>query len=405
MRLSSPRYWLASFALLLAGFATFAGLYDVQPLLPEFARDFHVAPATASLALSASTVALAVALFAAGSLSESLGRKVPIVGSLVISAAITLASAFVPNFPALLALRLLLGIAISGVPAIAMAYISEEVAPQALGFSMGLYVAGTALGGMSGRFLVGFITEAHGWRVALGAVGVLGFGCALAVTLVLPNSRRFVPKPQTLRKHVAAYVAHTGDAGLPWLYATSFIIMGAFVAIYNYIGFRLAAPPFSLRQSEIGAIFIVYLVGVAASALMGRLADRYTLRNVLWISEAIFIAGVVLTLSSNVAVIVVGMALLTFGFFGAHSVASSWVGRRATVNRAHATALYLFAYYAGSSIVGWLGGIAFGSFGWTGTVATVLVLLIAALVIAVVILRVVAPAEPLVEARVEASLG
>ena len=169
--------------------------------------------------------------------------------------------------------------------------------------------------------------------------------------------------------------------------------MGSFVAVYNYIGFRLAAAPFSLSQSQIGAIFIVYLVGVAASALMGRLADRYTRRNVLWISESIFVAGVLLTLAGNVAAIVAGMAILTFGFFGAHSVASSWVGRRATSNRAHASALYLFAYYLGSSVIGSLGGLAFGSFGWIGTVGMVSALLAVALLIAVVVLRVVAPAE------------
>ena len=358
-------------------------------------------PATASLALSASTAALAIALFAAGSISESLGRKLPMVGSLVLSAAITFACAAVTNFPFLLVLRLLEGIAIAGVPAIAMAYISEEVATDALGFSMGLYVAGTALGGMSGRFLVGFVTEYHGWRVALVAVASLGIVCAIIVGALLPNSRRFVPHPQTLRGHVSAYVAHTADAGLPWLYATSFLIMGSFVATYNYIGFRLAAPPFALTQAQIGAIFIVYLVGIAASAIMGRLADLYTRRNVLWISEVIFIAGVLLTLSSSVAAIVAGMAILTFGFFGAHSVASSWVGRRAATNRAHATALYLFAYYLGSSIVGSLGGVAYGSFGWAGTVAMVVALLALALMIAVVVLRVVVAAQP----ANEASLG
>jgi YNFM family putative membrane transporter len=392
MLVSSPRYWLASFALFLAGFATFAGLYDVQPLLPAFAAQFGVAPATASLALSASTVMLAVSLFAAGSISESLGRKLPMVASVFGSAAVTFGCAAVPNFATLLGLRVLEGIAISGVPAVAMAYISEEVAPEALGFSMGLYIAGTAIGGMSGRFLVGFVADAHGWRAALIAVGALGLVCAIGVLVLLPASRGFVPQAQSLRGHVAAYRAHVRDGGLPWLYATSFIIMGAFVTIYNYLGFHLAAPPFSLSQSAIGAIFIVYLVGVAASAIMGRLADRYGRRNVLWISEGIFMAGVLATLSHDIVTIVTGMAILTFGFFGAHSVASSWVGRRATINRAHATALYLFAYYIGSSVIGSLGGIVYSAAGWDGLVYAVAALLSIALIIAIAVLRVVAPA-------------
>jgi YNFM family putative membrane transporter len=387
MLVSSPRYWLASFALFLAGFATFAGLYDVQPLLPAFAAQFGVAPATASLALSASTVMLAVSLFAAGSISESLGRKLPMVASVFGSAAVTFGCAAVPNFATLLGLRVLEGIAISGVPAVAMAYISEEVAPEALGFSMGLYIAGTAIGGMSGRFLVGFVADAHGWRAALIAVGALGLVCAIGVLALLPKSRAFEPRKQSVRGHVAAYRAHVRDAGLPWLYATSFIIMGAFVTIYNYLGFHLAAAPFGLSQSAIGAIFIVYLVGVAASAIMGRLADRYGRRNVLWISEGIFMAGVLATLSRDLVTIVAGMAILTFGFFGAHSVASSWVGRRAKVNRAHATALYLFAYYVGSSVVGSLGGIVYTAAGWNGLIYAVTALLTIALAIAVLVLR------------------
>jgi len=389
----NARYWLANFALLLAGFATFASLYDVQPLLPALSAQFGVAPATASLALSASTIALAAALFVAGSLSESLGRKLPIVASLGLSSAITFLCALVPNFSSLLALRLFEGIAISGVPAIAMAYISEEVAPEALGSSMGLYVAGTALGGMSGRFVVGVVADHAGWRASLMAIALVGVVCAVAVALVLPASRNFTPQRQSALEHVRAYRAHTMDAGLPWLYATSFIIMGAFVTIYNYIGFRLIAPPFRLSQSAIGAIFVVYLLGGAASAIMGRLADRYGRRNVLWISEAIFLGGVLLTLSNDLVTIVAGIAILTVGFFGAHSVASSWVGRRARFNRAHATALYLFAYYLGSSVLGSLGGVVFGNAGWNGTVIAVALILAVALVIAVFVLRVVPAAR------------
>jgi YNFM family putative membrane transporter len=399
---NTRRYWLASFALLLAGFATFAALYDVQPLLPALARQFDVVPATASLALSATTIALAVSLFVAGSLSETLGRKVPIVASLAVSSAITFLCAAAPNFAALLGLRLLEGIAISGVPAIAMAYISEEVAPEALGFSMGLYVAGTALGGMSGRFIVGFVADAAGWRASLVAIGALGVVCALAVALLLPASSNFIPRPQSPREHVRAYRAHIADAGLPWLYATSFLIMGAFVTIYNYVGFRLGAPPFSLSQSAIGAIFAVYLLGSAASAIAGRLADHYGRRNALWISEAIFLAGALITLASDLPVIIAGITILTIGFFGAHSVASSWVGRRATRDRAHATALYLFAYYLGSSVLGSLGGVVYGIGGWTATVFAVVAVLAIALVIAVVVLRVVTPAAA---AAAEATLG
>ena len=216
--MNTPRYWLASFALLLGGFATFASLYDVQPLVPAFSREFGVTPATASLALSATTIALAVSLFVAGSLSETLGRKLPIVASLAVSSAITFLCAAAPNFVSLLGLRLLEGIAISGVPAIAMAYISEEVGTEALGFSMGLYVAGTALGGMSGRFVVGFVADAAGWRAALVTIGALGVACAVLVALLLPAlAQLHAASAVAARARRCLSRARVGDAYLPWL--------------------------------------------------------------------------------------------------------------------------------------------------------------------------------------------
>ena len=133
--------------------------------------------------------------------------------------------------------------------------------------------------------------------------------------------------------------------------------MGVFVCAYNYIGFRLAAAPFSLSQTTIGFIFVLYLLGAVSSTVMGDLAGRYGRRRVMWIAILCQLVGVVVTLPDNLAAVIGGIALLTWGFFGAHSIASSWVGLRAPAERAHAAALYLFFYYLGSSLVGWGGGV------------------------------------------------
>ena len=66
--------------------------------------------------------------------------------------------------------------------------------------------------------------------------------------------------------------------------------------------------------------------------------------------------GVGLTLSQGLAAIIGGVALLTIGFFFAHSVASGWVGHMAIGAKGHASSLYLLAYYAGASVMGSLGG-------------------------------------------------
>ena len=105
--------------------------------------------------------------------------------------------------------------------------------------------------------------------------------------------------------------------------------MGVFVTTYNYIGFRLEAPPFSLSPTTIGFVYCIYLVGTVASTVMGELAGRYGRRRVIGFAIAFMPIGVVLTLPNSLWLTIIGVGVITIGFFGGHSIASSWVGLRA----------------------------------------------------------------------------
>jgi YNFM family putative membrane transporter len=94
------------------------------------------------------------------------------------------------------------------------------------------------------------------------------------------------------------------------------------------------------------------------------------------------LAGIALTMFTPLALVLIGMLLFTFGFFGAHSVASSWIGRRATKAKGQASSLYVFCYYAGSSIAGTAGGVAWHLGGWNGIGLFIGGLLVIALLVA-----------------------
>jgi MFS transporter, YNFM family, putative membrane transport protein len=377
----TPAFRRANLALFAAGFATFALLYCVQPLMPLFSRDFAVGAAASSLSLSLTTGLLAVAMLVASSLSEALGRKPVMVASLLASAALGLALAFVPGWRSLLLVRALQGVALSGLPAVAMAYVGEEMHPRSVGLAMGLYIGGSALGGMGGRLIAGVLADLVSWRAALAS---LGAGC-LALALVfwrgLPPSANFRPRPLAPARLLARFVEHFRDAGLPWLFALGFLLMGGFVAVYNYVGYRLLAPPYALGQAAASAVFAVYLVGIASSAWVGHLAGRLGRRNVLWATVLLMLVGLGLTLPGSLPAIVAGVAVLTFGFFGAHSIVSSWVGLRAPEGKAQAASLYLFFYYLGSSVVGTGGGLAWAADGWPGVAGLVGGLLVLAFLV------------------------
>jgi hypothetical protein len=85
---------------------------------------------------------------------------------LLTTSVITIVSSFSPNYPVLLLCRSLEGIVLAGIPAIAMVYLGEEVHPLHLGTAMGLYIGGTAFGGMLGRVATGILTDLFSWRNA-----------------------------------------------------------------------------------------------------------------------------------------------------------------------------------------------------------------------------------------------
>ena len=210
LRAKTPEYRKVTAALVAAGFSTYALLYCVQPLLPVFSKSLGVSPSVSSLSLSATTGALAVAMLVAGRLSDVRGRKPIMAVSLFAVGILTLAAAFAPNWTLLLLIRGLTGVALAGTPAVAMAYLAEEVHPRDLGGAMGLYIAGNAYGGMAGRVLSGVLIDlTQSWRIALGVMGVLGIIAAALFTLLLPPSRRFEPEEGISLEHLGrAFAGH-----------------------------------------------------------------------------------------------------------------------------------------------------------------------------------------------------
>jgi YNFM family putative membrane transporter len=366
----SKAYRRISLALFLAGFSTFSLLYCVQPLLPLFAREFDVGAAQSSLALSTSTGFLAFSILCAGALSERWGRRGLIFASMTLAAGFNVCAAIVPSWHGILVARALEGLALGGVPAVAMAYLAEEIAPQGLGFSMGLYVGGTAFGGMMGRVGMSYLSDHLSWRTAMLTLGIVDVTAAIAFVVLLPASRNFVRRTDmSPALHYALWRKHLTSATLPAVFAIGALVMGVFVTIYNYAAFRLMAPPFDLSATQTGLIFCAYVFGIASASGAGALADRFGRGPILIAGVVTAALGLALTLAHELLPVVIGIIMITIGFFMTHSVASGWVGQLADGAKGHATSLYLLSYYLGSSILGSWGGWFWQKGAWPSVVA------------------------------------
>jgi YNFM family putative membrane transporter len=383
----TPMFMRTVLALFSGGFATFALLYCVQPMMPLLSHEYGINAAQSSLILSVATGMLAFGLLITGPISDRVGRKPVMVAALFAAALCTIASSMMPSWHGVLIMRALIGLSLSGLAAVAMTYLSEEIHPQHIGLAMGLYIGGNAIGGMSGRLITGVLIDFVSWHTAMLVIGGLALVAAAVFWKILPESRNFRSRslhPRSLhpRSLLDGFTMHFRDAGLPLLFLEAFVLMGAFVTLFNYIGYRLLTAPYNLDQVFVGLLSVVYLSGIYSSAKIGSLADKLGRRKVLWATIALMFAGLALTMFTPLLLVIVGMLIFTFGFFGAHSVASSWIGRRATKAKGQASSLYLFSYYAGSSIAGTAGGVFWHLGGWNGIGLFIGALLLVALLVA-----------------------
>lgn len=353
-------------ALCLGSFLVFINLYVPQPLLPELKTAYEVSTLGVSLLMSVATLSLAFALLVFGPLSDAIGREGIMRITLLLAGGCSLLLAFAPNFESLLVLRLIQGFVLGGLPAVAIAWMGDAFEKPALLSAVGLYIGANTLGGISGRIVGGAAAEVGGSSAAFIAVGVMTLvGCAIFWRL-LPNSQVLIPKRFQLRRALTDIAGHLRTPVLLAAYCLGGINFLIFINQYSYITFRLAVEPYHLAASGLGLIFLTYLGGTFASTISGRLAQRYSPASCMMAGVVILMVGTAVTLNDSLVLIILGLTINAFGFFLAHSLASSWVGRYAQGARGSASALYLVFYYVGASLGGfWLEPF-WQSAGWTG---------------------------------------
>lgn len=378
----TPAYKGMLLALFAAGVATFSQLYAVQGLLPVIAGHFEINSSQAALAVSAATLGLALAVTPWAIISDRMGRRRVICLALIASVVLGLLSTLSPTFETLVVIRFFEGIALAGVPGSALAFLVDEISPRAVAVASGTYISGTTLGGLVGRLLASFVGEPLGWRWGIAAVSLLAALATLFFLFKAPVAQGFVPIRNQNLQGIVAKFAQALRGKMVLVYAQGFLLMGGFVAVYNYLAFRLEAPPYLIPTSVAALVFLAYLSGTYTSVASSRLVGKWGRRKTLLLSILVSALGLLLTLGSSLLLIIIGLLIFTAGFFAAHAVASGWVPVLASQARAQASGLYNLFYYVGSSVLGWLIGIPFMNHGWGSVVLCVAGLQLVAVIMA-----------------------
>ncbi|EMX9855190.1 MFS transporter [Klebsiella michiganensis] len=370
-------------ALALSGLAELASLFFIQPLLPVLAVEYDVPVSQVSIILSAETALLAIGLLFTGTLSDHYGRKKLIIVSLLLGGLLTMLCPLVESWAMLVALRAVIGLALSGIAAAATAYISEEVAPVVAGVVTGYFVFGNSMGGMSGRIVasqlidhISINTIFYGFAISLILV-------ALLVYFLLPASQNFKPTQNlNVLRVVKGAASHFKNKKLALAFVISFIIFGVFTSLYNYLAFFLKGEPFHISPANAGLLSFSFALSFFTAPQAGRLSAKYGSMRVLRALFVMMALGMLLTLTSNVVTFIIGAVIFTGCFIGCHSIGLSWVSKNATHARGQAVALYLFFYYMGGSVIGFVNGFVFHSMGWQGMTGFIIALLAVGAVVA-----------------------
>jgi predicted MFS family arabinose efflux permease len=392
---SSPNP-LAAAAVTLCGVCAFLQLYCTQPLLPLLTTLFHASKTAAGLTVSAATLGVALSAPIFGALTERLARKRVIVASLLGIAIPTLLAATSTSLAQLIFWRFLQGIMVPGIVAVVVTYIGEEWPPDRVALIMSFYVSGTALGGFIGRVGAGILTDWFNWRVAFLALGLASLAGAAAVAAWLPRGRRRTAPSPCPAKQPAFLLQVQALFRLRRLVATfavGFNVLFSLVGVFTWITFHLSAPPFRLSTTALSSLFFVYLIGLVVTPVAGFLITRVGLRAGIAGAIACSMAGVLLTLSPSLTVILLGLTLVSSGVFIAQTAAQSHLREAAPPGaRVTAAGLYMSCYYIGGTAAGVVPG-AFWALGkWPACAAFIVAMQAAALIIALIGWRTAKPA-------------
>jgi predicted MFS family arabinose efflux permease len=351
-----------------AGFSTFLHLYSPQALLPELAREFGVGAAQIGAMITASTLAIALTAPFTGAAADVLGRKRLITAAMFAVTVPMVFAAISTDVGPLIAWRFVQGLLLPPIFTVVLAYIGDEWPPAEIAGVAGLYVSGSSLGGFCGRFIPGVLADLVGWRFAFLALAALGLAGAVLVAAKLPRERRFVRSEGFLASG-RQMLRHLRNPQLVATYVIGFGVLFNFIAIFTYVSFHLAAPPYNFSPSLLGALFFTYLIGTLLTPLTGRAVLRFGRRTFMIAVIAIWMAGLVFLLASPVTMIMIGLSLCAGCGMLCQATSTGYVTASAQQGRSSAIGLYVSSFYAGGSVGGQVAGTLWSHAGWPAVVA------------------------------------
>lgn len=358
-----------------------ANNYYNQPLLGDIAKEFGVSEAIANRVATATLFGYASGLFLLVPLGDMFQKKRLIIGDFILIILSLLAFTFSPNIIVMAVSGFFIGLS-SVVPQMFVPLVAQLSDPKERSRNVGIVMSGLLVGILGSRVFSGLVGNSIGWRSVFYIAAAMMALLWLLIIFYLPDIKpTFFGTYIGLMKSIVVLIKKRTDLRIAALRGA--LSLASFQAFWTTLTFYLERPPFTAGSNVAGLLGIVGIGGAISASYVGRIADRTDKNIIITVSTILMIAAWVLFGFTAIGYIglIVGIFILDVGLQSIHVTNQSIIFSRDEDATNRLNTVYMTCYFIGGSIGAYIGGVAWGYFGWLGTVFSGIVFVVLLLLI------------------------
>lgn len=366
-----------------------ANLYYCQPLLNMIRADLNITEFQVNLMPVFTQVGYALGLLIIIPMGDMYNRRNTMRLCAAVLTASLLGISLSRNIWLLLASSLVTGF-FSVIPQMFMPFASLYSRPEEKERRVGMILSGLLVGILGSRVLSGFVGHAFGWRAMYLIAAFVVMCMARLIRPYFPDVEptykgRFV---SLLRSIFTLAKAHPRSL----LYSVrSAFAFGSFLGLWGCLAFRMKEAPFFVGSDVVGMLGICGVAGALTASNVGKYIPRFGV-------DCIHTVGVVLQLSAwtmlglfhNTYVgIILSIIIIDIGMQCIQLSNQSATMKLCPEATSRMNTIYMVTYFVGGSLGTFLAGTFWSLYGWMGTVAAGIIMLVCSIISTIIIARVI----------------
>ncbi|WP_158583016.1 MFS transporter [Lysinibacillus yapensis] len=341
-------YPLMSFILTWSGLVILMSMFVTVPLTSVFMHDLHISETDAAWIGSIYSFCFAIGCLIYGPLSDKYGRKIFLMASTLVLAAVTFITGFVHDFELLLAMRALQGFASAAFAPVSLVYASDMFPPHKRLTVTGYIISGFLMAGIIAQVFGIMISTRFGWSAIFIIMGIVYFITALLVIFYLPKDSATDKENSILSKYIQMKDIFK-NLKLCISFYIMFTVYFSLIGMYTFLGDYL--HPYGFTEKDVLPIRALAIISMLTSVFAGKISSKFGVQRSL--RSALALASFSLLfmgLATSANLIILGSLLFVAGIAYVVPINVSLVVKNSGLARGSAVLFNAFMLFLGASI-------------------------------------------------------